>query len=225
MATGMGFSMYNINLNVNEFSIASGLNLQVAAGYSLNDFVSFELRLSAFTNSRKEFEALPTFNAIGKTDWDMKTLSLLPTVLLGHSFNRASVHIFVFSGAGVAKLNMITSYIDDKREFAFESQAAFSWGYGLEFSYMISGNYSLFTSIGFNNFYYRPDKAHMTSSYYPSEYLAAYQKEIEYVDQIIDLQVGPGSMPIQSSPDIRLRETLRSNSVALGIGIKYTPWK
>lgn len=225
VATGSGFQRFNINLNVNEFSIASGLNLQAAAGYPLNDFISFELRFSAFTNSRKEFEASPPLGIDGKTEWDMKSYSLLPTVLLGRSYNNTSLHIYAWSGVGTAKLNVITSVNEDYREFEFDRKATFSWGYGLEYSYAISGNISLFANIGIYNSYYSPDKAHMIASFFPPEYLGTYQKEIEYVDEITQLQLGPGGMPVYSSPDIRLKETLRSNSLSGGIGIKYTPWK
>ena len=225
VATGSGFQWISINLNVDEFSIASGLNLQAAVGYPLNDFISFELRFSTFTNSRKEFEASSFFGIYGTTEWDLKSYSLLPTVLLGRSFERASVHIFAWSGVGAANLNIITTYNEDYREFEFNRQATLAWGYGLELSYAISGNISLFTNIGINNSYYRPDKAHMVSSFVPPEYLAIFQKEIEYVDEIKDLQVWSGGLPVYSSPEIRLKETLRSNSLNGGIGIKFTPWK
>lgn len=222
MATGYGWSRYNINLNVNEFSIASGLNLQAAAGYPFNDFISVELRFSAITNSRKEFEASSLLGLHGKTEWDMKSYSLLPTLLLGQSYNKTSVHIFAWSGVGTAKLNLITSIGEDYREYEFDRQATFSWGYGLEFSYAISGNVSLLANIGINNSYYRPGKAHMVASFYAPESFSFYQKEIEYVDEITHLQLGPGGMPVYSSADIRLKETLRSNSLSGGIGIKYT---
>lgn len=225
IATGSGSQAFNVNLAVNEFSVASGLNLQAAAGYSLNDFISFELRFSSFTNSRKKFAASIPRLIDGKTEWDMQTLSLLPTVLLGQSFNKASVNIFAWSGIGVAGLNITTSCNEDYHEFEFDRQGTFSWGYGLEFSYAISENFSLYTSIGINNSYYRPDKAHMISSYYPPEALDAYQKEIVYVDEITGLQVGMDGVPIYSDHDTRLRETLRSNSLSGGIGIKFTPGK
>jgi len=218
-----GFRRTNINLNVNEFSIASGLTLQATAGYSFNDFISFELRLSTFTNSRKEFEASPPFGIQGKTKWELHSYSLLPTILLGQSFNKTTVNIFAWSGVGAANLNIITSINDDYREFEFDRQAVFSWGYGLEYSYAISGKISLFTSIGINNSYYRPDKAHMTSSYYPPESFETYEKEIEYVNEIRDLQLWLFAMPVYTNPDTRLKETLRSNSLSGGIGIKYTP--
>jgi len=224
MGTSSGFQKYNINLNVNKFSVASGLNLQVAAGYPLNDFISFEIRFSAFTNSRKKFDASPPLGTYGKTEWDLKSYSLLPTVLFGQTFNKATVNIFAWSGVGATNLNIITSYREDYREFEFDRQATFSWGYGLEFSYVITGKYSLFTNIGINNSYYSPEKAHMISSYYPPAYLNTYQKEIEYVDEIRSLQLGSGGVPV-SGPEIRLKETLRSHSLSLGIGIKYTPWK
>jgi hypothetical protein len=225
IATGSGFSSYDINLNVYEFSIASGLNIQAAAGYALNDFLSFELEISAFTNSRKKFEASRPISLYGTTEWDMKRISLSPTILLGQSFGKATIQVFARSGIGMADLNIITSINDDYHEFEFNKRATFSWGYGLEFSFNISEFFSVFTNVGIENSYYCPGKAHMVSSFYPLETLFTYQKEVVYVDEITDLEMWSLTMPIATEPDIRLKETLISNSLSTFIGIKYTMGK
>jgi hypothetical protein len=225
LPSGSGFSRYNINLNVYEFSIASGLNLQAAAGYPVNDFISFELRISAFTNSRKKFEASPPLGIIGTTEWDMKRLSLSPTILFGQSFGKATFRVFAWSGIGTADLNIITSINDDYHEFEFNKRATFSWGYGLEFSYDFSEHFSIFTNAGIDNSYYRPSRAYMVSSYYPPETLDTYQTVVVYVDEITDLEMWWGSMPVTTEPDFRLKETLISNSLSTFVGIKYTMGK
>lgn len=219
-----GMSGYKINLNVNKFSVASGLNIQGAVGYSFNDLLSFELKFSTFSNSKKEFYASPKlkYAANGKTEWDLGHYSLLPTFLFGQSFNKSTVNVFVYSGFGFSKLNIRASLIEDFREYEFNSSYIFYWGYGLEYSYSISKNFSLFTNIGINNTNYKPVKAQLISSSYSMEYLTTSQKEIQYVDEITNLELGYNGSTDSNSPEIRLKETLKLNSIYLGVGIKYT---
>jgi Outer membrane protein beta-barrel domain len=219
-----GTNIYYINLSVNEFSVASGLNFQGAVGYSLSDFFSLELKFSTFCNSKKEFEASPELNytANGKTDWDLHFNSLLPTLLFGQSFNKSTVNVFVYSGFGFSKLNIKASLDEDYREYEFDRSNVFSWGYGLEYSYSISKNFSLYTNIGINNTNYKPDKAQLISSSYSMEYLTTSQKEIKYVNEISNLELSYDGSTDPNSPEIRLKETLKLNSIYWGVGIIYT---
>lgn len=224
--TGTGFYTYHVNLDVTEFSVASGLNLGAAAGYEVNDFLSLELRFSRFANSRKQFEATPQGGVQGMTEWDFRHLSVMPTILVGRTFNRSALSIYAGAGAGVADLEITTVIQDDRRKFEFNRQPIFSWGCGIEFLYAITAKVSLFADAGIHNSFYRPSGAHLvSSSVYPAEYFETYKKETVYVREIINLEIGPGGMSVSTSPDIRLKETLISNSLAGGIGIKLTPWK
>lgn len=224
LPAGYGMSGYNINLSVNDFSVASGLNFQGSAGYSFNDFLSFELKFSTFSNSKKEFKASPEYEyaANGKTEWDLHNYSLLPTFLFGHTFNKSTVNVFVYSGFGLSKLNIKASLNEDFREYEFDNSYTFSWGYGMEYNYSISKNFSLFTNIGINNTNYKPEKAELISSSYSMEYLTTSQKEIKYVNKITNLELGYNGSSVSDSPEIRLKETLKLNSIFWGIGIKYT---
>ncbi|MDM8002543.1 MAG: hypothetical protein QUS66_06455, partial [Bacteroidota bacterium] len=101
-----------------------------------------------------------------------------------------------------------------------------SWGYGLEFCYAVSGKISLFADAGISNTYYRPERAHLVSStVFPVENLLIYNKEFVYLDEITNIGLDPFGRPDPNSPDVRIKETLISNSLAAGIGIKLTPWK
>lgn len=221
--SSLGINSY-INFNVNKFSVASGLNFQGAAGYSFNDFLSFELKFSTFSNSKKEFEASPElqFAPNGKTEWDLHYYSLLPTFLFGQSFNKSSVNIFVYSGIGLSKLNIKASLYENFREYEFKKINNFSWGYGLEYSYSISKNFSMFTNIGINNANFKPEKAQVISSFFPMEYMSTTEKEIQYVNEITNLEVGFNGQPDPNSPEKRLKETLKLNSIYCGVGIKYS---
>lgn len=226
LASGSGFYMFSANLEVTEFSVASGPVIQAAAGYSLDDFISLELRFSTFTNSLKEFEATPRGSSDGMTEWKLQNLSIMPTILLGQTYNRVSLNVVAWSGVGATDLNITTSFSEDHREFEFDRQAVFSWGYGLEFSYAVTEKFSLFANTGINNSYYRPHRASLiSSSIIPAEYLDTYQKEIVYVDEITSLDLSTGAMPVPTSPDTRLNETLRLNSLSGSLGIKFSPWK
>ena len=216
-------SYYNVNTSSNEFSISSGLNFQGTAGYSINDFLSFELKFSAFNNSKTEFDASPElkYAANGNTDWVFHNYSLLPTVLFGQTFNKSTVNIFFYSGLGISKLNIKASLNENFREYEFDKNYTFSWGYGLEYDYSISKNFSFFTNIGINNTNYKPEKSELISSSFSMDYLTTSQKEIQYVDKITNLELGYNGSSVSASPEIRLKEVLKLNSVFLGIGIKY----
>lgn len=218
-------TVYSINLNVAEFSIASGHNFQGTIGYALNDFLSFELKFSTFSNLKKEFEALPQLYGLnGKTEWDLHYYSLLPTVLLGQTFNKSAVNIFVYSGLGLSKLKIKASLggFPQDKEYEFENSNTFSWGYGLEYVYVFSKHFSLFTNIGINNTNYTPERAELISSSLSMNNFSTIEKEIKYVDKITNIEVDYSGSTDSDSPEIRLKEKLKLNSVYLGIGFKYT---
>ncbi len=226
LPSGTGFYTYTVNLDVPEFSVASGVNLRAAAGYPINDLLSLELRFSGFANSRKKFEAPPEDGNGGATEWEFRSLSVMPTIMFGRTINKTSLGIYAFSGIGAADLNVTTILNDDRRRFEFDRQPLLSWGCGLEFAYAVSGKFSLFADAGISNTYYRPVRAHLVSSTVISaEYLAVYQKETVYLREITNIEMLPFGRPVPTSPDTRLKETLISNSLAAGIGIKFTPWK
>jgi hypothetical protein len=214
---------YNINFSVNEFSVSSGRNLQGAVGYSFNDFLSFEIKFSTFGNSKKEFEASPKpYGPNGKTEWNLHSYSLLPTILFGQTFNKSTINIFVYSGFGFSKLNIKASLDENFREYKLDENNTFSWGYGLDYAYTISKHFSLFTNIGINNTNIEPKKAKLISSSSSMEYMTVSQKEIQYVNEITNLELGYYGSSDPNSPEIRFKETLKLNSVYWGIGIKYT---
>lgn len=221
---GMGPGSYNINLNVNDFSVAAGVDFQGAVGYSVNDFLSFELKFSTFSNSEQEFDAYPASEYVlnGKTVWDLHHYDLLPTILFGKTFNRSKINVFLYSGLGISQLNIQASVNDNFCEYKFGTSDVFSWGYGLEYSYSISNGFSLFTSIGINNTNYKPEKARLISSSSSMEYLTTSQKEIKYVDEITNLNLSYyGGTGDPQKPETRLSETLRLNSIYFGFGLKY----
>lgn len=223
--TGSGFGRQSVNLDVPRFSVASGVNLMAAAGYTINDLLSAELRFSGFANTRKQFEASRQ-GLHGETEWDFVSLSVMPTIVFGKTVNKTSLSIYAFSGIGAADLEVTTIFNDDRRRFEFDRAPLFSWGYGLEFCFAVSGKISLFADAGISNTYYRPERAHLVSStVFPVENLLIYNKEFVYLDEITNIGLDPFGRPDPNSPDVRIKETLISNSFAAGIGIKLTPWK
>lgn len=226
IVTGTGFSTYSVNFDVPEFSVATGVNLRAAAGYEINDLLSLELRFSGFANSRKQFEAITRGSINGETEWDFRSLSVMPTIVFGRTVNKTSMSIYAFTGLGAADLEVTTIINDDRRRFEFDREPLFSWGCGLEFCYAVSGKISLFADAGISNTYYKPDRAHLVSSTtVPAESLATYQTEVVYMDEITNIGTDSYGRPLPDSPDVRLKEKLISNSLAAGIGIKLTPWK
>jgi len=225
-----GISSLPVNLNVDEFSVASGISFQGSIGYSFNDFLSVELNFSTFSNTKKEFNASPAqqYMPNGITNWELQQYNLLPTILFGKSFNKSTVNIFIYSGLGLSKLNInvkvpqSNTVQENYREYEFSNSNSFSWGYGVEYTYSLGEKMSLYANIGINSCYYKPVKAQINSSSTQIEYLTTSEKEIEYVDKIENVEVNPDGSNKPNVPEIRLNETLKLNSIYLGIGIKYT---
>jgi hypothetical protein len=223
-----GISTLPVNLQVDEFSVASGISFQGGIGYSLNDFLSTELRFSTFSNTKKEFKASPELQTMpnGITNWELRQYNLFPTILFGKSFGRSAINIFVYAGFGLSKLTIkvsqtITNF-DDFRKYEFSNSSSFSWGYGIEYSYSLGKKMSLFTNIGINSTYYKPVKAQLESSSAPIAYFTTSQKEIKYVDEIENLELDYNGKNKSDIPETRLKETLKLSSIYLGVGIKYT---
>ncbi len=150
----------------------------------------------------------------------------MPAIVFGRTVNKTSMNIYAFSGIGAADLGVTTIFNVDRRTIAFDRAPLFSWGFGLEFCYALSGKLSLFADAGISSSYYSPDRAHLVSSTtFPVENLLTYNKEFVYLDEITNIGLDPFGRPEPDSPNVRLKETLRSNSLAAGIGIKLTPWK
>jgi len=219
-----------VNIDVGKFSAASGISFQGCIGHSFSDLLSVELRYSTFSNTKKEFNASPEQqnSANGITNWELRQYNLFPTILFGKSFNKTSVNIFIYSGVGLSKLNInvkvlpTNSIADNYSKYEFSSNNSFSWGYGLEYSYSLGEKMSLFANIGVNSSYYKPVKAQLESSSTPLEYLTTSQKEINYVDEIKNVELNNNGSNKPDIPEIRLNETLKLSSIYLGIGIKYT---
>ncbi|MCU0458732.1 MAG: porin family protein, partial [Bacteroidales bacterium] len=162
MPSGSGFGRQNVNLNDPEFSIASGVNLRAAAGYTINDLLSvelrfsgLELRFSGFGNTRKHFEAASQ-GLNGESEWDFRSLSVMPAIVFGRTVNKTSMNIYAFSGIGAADLGVTTIFSNDRRTIEFDRAPLFSWGFGLEFCYALSGKLSLFADAGISSSYYSP---------------------------------------------------------------------
>ena len=98
--TGTGFTYRNANLIDPEFSVASGVNLSAAAGYEVNDFLSVELRFSGFANTRKQFEAAGKDLMNGETEWDFRSLSVMPAIVFGKSVKNVTEHLCLFRHRG-----------------------------------------------------------------------------------------------------------------------------
>jgi hypothetical protein len=219
-----------VNIDVEEFSVASGISFQGCIGYSFSDLLSVELKYSTFSNTKKEFNASPEQQLMpnGITNWKLRQYNLLPTILFGKSFNKSSVNIFIYSGFGLSKLNinvkaLQSNVIDDNyRKYEFSSSNSFSWGYGVEYSYSFWEKMSLYANIGINSSYYKPVKAQLESASIPVEYFTTSQKEIKYVDEIENVELNNNGSNKPDIPEIRLNETLKLSSIYLGIGIKYT---
>ncbi len=216
-----------------DFSIASGFNFQGAIGYSFNDFLSLELGFSRRTNSKTEIKL--DENAInvipGKTDWRLTSYTVAPKFLFSKTLNKSTLSLFLSGGLSFNTLNLKASVLrstnDSTIEYDFDRTNAFSWEYGIEYDYKISSLFSVFTTVGINNSYYKPHKATLVKLTEIYEFnLNTRLQNINYVDDISNIEMliddNGDYIDDPDSPEIRLKETLRLNSVYCGIGIKYS---
>ena len=218
--------MYKVNLSNSGFSIAEGINFHGAVGYNLNKLLSLELGICYSANTKKEFEASPKLEYAlnGKTNWDYKSYSLIPSILIGQSFNNSAISINIFSGIGFSNLKVKASIEDYYNNYSFDKAISFSYGYGIEYLYRLTAKIQIYISAGLNNMFYTPRHAELVSSSDPLNISTVYQREIDYVTEIKDLRLGNyyGDQQYLENPEVRLQETLKLNCIYSGIGIKYT---
>ena len=218
------------NLRSNKFSVDAGYSFQGEVDYVINNFLSLGLKFSTFKNTEKDFEASPKsqYPLDGKTEWDLRSYSLLPTVYLGQDFGKSRVNIFMFSGLGVNQLDIKALYnhgfeaernYPAYKSYEFDKSWVFSWGYGVEYAYAITERLSLLANVGVNNSRYNFNGAKLNeSSFYGLERMSTYEKEIEYVKEISNIDLVHNA---EDSPERRLKEPLKLNSVYVGLGLKY----
>jgi hypothetical protein len=209
---------HNINFINRHFSVADGFRIQGVIGYELNNFVSLELGVSYFANTKKEFEGYPIFADHGKTSWNYKNYSFVPALIIGQTFNKSSINIRFFTGVGFSDLNIsaLASNIF-LNKYSFDKSISYSYGYGIEYSYKLSSKIHLYAGLGINNTFFSPKHAELVSSAFSLENLSVHQKEIDYVKEINDLYVED-----INKPETRIQETLKLNSLYFEIGLKYT---
>jgi len=223
-----GISSAEVNQKNYEFSLAEGFSFNAAVGRPLNNHVSFELGLSYFTNTKKEFEADPLYSYVpnGTTTWRFKNYALHPTIVIGQTMNRATINANFNVGIGFSSLQAKASFDNSFCEYSFSKSFSYGYGYGIEYLYQMSPTFQWYIQAGINNTYYTPTHAELSSSNLIAN-LYVYQREIDYVKEIKNLPLPYSASPSQiytdiNKPQIRLRETIKLNSVFLGIGIKYT---
>lgn len=205
-----------------DFNLASGFSYQGTIGYAINDIISFELGVSSFTNINKEYSVEPSVLNDTKSLWNFHQLSFLPIVLFGKNIGKSRVNIFANGGIGISSINIRASIRDFLfKEYDFEKSTSFSWGYGIEYTYSISGHFSVFSQLGINNSYTTPKSAKLVDSYEDMDHLSTYNNVIVYVDEIKNLEVDSRGNSAYDQPEMRLSETLQLNSIYLGVGIKY----
>jgi len=216
-----------VNQKNNEFSLAKGVSFNGTVGRSLNNHVSLELGLSYFTNTKKEFEADPQYpyTPNGTNTWRFKNYALHPTIVIGQTMNRSTINANFNVGIGFSSLQANASFDNSFCEYSFSKSFSYGYGYGIEYVYQASSTLQWYIQAGINNTYYSPTHAELTS---PSIYiLSVSHREIDYVKEIKDLPLNDNSDPSQiftdtNKPEVRPKETLKLNSVFLGIGIKFT---
>jgi hypothetical protein len=226
---GSGNSSVLINQKNYEFSLAEGVSFNGAVGCSLNKNISLELGLSYFNNTKKEFEAdqQSQYSANSTTTWRFKNYSIHPTIVVGQTMNRSTINANFNFGIGFSSLRINALFDNAYCEYSFSNSFSYGYGYGIEYLYQASSTLQWYIQGGISNTYYSPTHAELTSSSSDIASLNVYQREIDYVKEINNLQV-PYNYSLSkiytdsNKPEVRLRETIKLNSFFVGIGIKYT---
>jgi hypothetical protein len=197
-----------------KFSIAEGIRFDEAIGYNLNKLISFELGISYYTNTKREFV---TFPSNGLTNWHFKNVSLMPKIIIGKSINDNSrVNFMLSSGVGVSNVNVTASIPDYFSKYSFNNTICYSYGYGVEYLHNLSQKIQLTVNAGLNHLFYTPKHAELVSSTVNLQYLAIIYKQIDYLDKIDTYNNNA------EQPETRPQETLKANNLYLGVGVKYT---
>lgn len=220
-----GIGERSVELSTSEFSVAKGVNYDVGAGWKINESFSVELALKYFSNTKKKFvpdKYVGNPNATVSTYWNYGNIYLSPTLLLGHTLEKSRINVFLTPGIGYGNLKIKASDLNQYNHYSFKPALALSFGFGFEFMYKLTSLTHGFIAIGNNNIYYTPKYSKIFKSSTSLENLAVWEKEINYVKELnqnmvlYDQQIVDYGQPVQ-----RLKQSLKTNSIYIGIGIKY----
>jgi hypothetical protein len=197
-----------------KFSLGKGINIEEALGYNLNNLISFEIGISYYTNIKRKFI---TYLGNGLTNWHYQNVCLMPEIIIGKNVSEKSrVNFLLSPGFGISNVKVTASMSDYFTTYSFKSGISYSLGYGFEYLHKLFSKIQLSINAGLNHLFYTPKYAEAVSSTVNPEYLPIYYKQIDYVKKIVN------DDKWFEKPGKRLQETLKVNSIYLGVGVKYT---
>lgn len=228
--TNRGFYYNYIITENNKFSLAKGPSYGLTAGYSFSNQAGIELGLNYFKNetSVQSEDIWPHF-PLGSTSWQFRSFNASLLLVLTRSEGRMS-----FSGkagvlSGLSSLGKSVFFERHRKTYKFNS--SFSPGYVLafEFGYSLTKMFSITAEAGIENQFCSPRKASLKYddfSYTGLDDLPVYLKEITYVREVNNEKVFYDTQTNTYYTDyfkplLRLKESLKLNSVFFGLGVKY----
>lgn len=212
---------------IEKFSLAKGISLGGALGYGINDKLRIEMGLNYF-RSNKKFDNGGGF----QSDWNFRTLNLMPVLLLDKHLKNTTFSIKAGGILGLSHLEKTALFGEEiVKTYAFNRNLSVGYLLGFEYQFHISAKTSLVTECGIENFFYTPQSAKLLSTpkgIYPDGKVPLFVKKIEYEKEILnqngDYDFNSGKLRFfwdDDAPSKRLKETLKLNSIYLGIGLIY----
>jgi hypothetical protein len=144
----------------------------------------------------------------------------MPAIIIGKSFNdKSRVNFVLSSGIGISNVKITASIPEYFSKYSFNNSISYSLSYGVEYLHNLSPKIQLTINAGINHLCYTPKNAELVSSTVDLKYLPIIYKQIDYFDKIDTYNFS------FEKPETRLQETLKMNSLYLGVGVKYILFK
>ncbi|HLO61278.1 MAG TPA: outer membrane beta-barrel protein [Bacteroidales bacterium] len=215
-----------------KFSLAKGTSYGADIGFRINEHIAIELGFDYFRNNHqlKSDSVSPNY-PLGSTAWQLRVLNAIPALVLSQPIGKN----FAFSAkagfvAGVTSLGKSIIFEEKRRTFMFNKSLDFGYTFGAEIEYRLLNHVGVSIEAGVENIFYKPRKAILKEdnfSYWDMDELPRYLKSIVYKRKIDNEQVYYDNMndtyyTNYYKPLMRLKETLKLNSMYGGININYS---
>jgi len=221
---------------IENFSLAEGFKYGGTLGYTFDDVIGVELSSDYFFTDKSISNSVLYQNDI--INWKLNAWNIIPTFTFSRKYIKSSVTGKVGFIAGITGLEKSVKFdwTDSPTIYKFDRNISVGYTISFEYNYKLSDKLALAAECGIENTFYTPSKAELTSYYnpnHPVDYYSTYIRTIKYVNNIIKQQdyrqynnsSSTIYLPDQNIPQTRIKETLRMNSLFLGISLKYNIFK
>jgi hypothetical protein len=233
LGTARSYDLYSDGMKVHPVGLGKGLNINLRAGYFLNDFMAIELgvgyRLGFNTKiDISESNGESSSTTTGNIKYSSNMLQLVPALVISPDLGMDKLRPYARIGVIVGilpsiktKIDVTTSYLTSYNEVAtlkYSGSIAIGGSAAIGCDFNLSDLLAIYAEIYYDALSYAPSKGKFTKfeengkDMLPD--MTTYDKEVKFVKDLT------GFTPTPGDPDQQLKNNYSLNSLGLNIGVK-----